>query len=64
MGDASRYHVGKQTDGRGWMIIRLSALHAGLANTTATVVECNLPEATARARLADYRLAESAKGSA
>lgn len=60
----SRYHIGKQTNGRGWMILRLNQLHAGLANTTATVVECDLPEATARERLADYRLTESAKGNA
>lgn len=54
----SRYHLGTQIDGRGWMIIRLSALHAGLANTTATVVECNLSEEAARLRLLELRAAE------
>ena len=60
MGQPSRYHVGKQHNGRGWMIIRLSALHAGLANTTATVIECDLAEDAARARLAQYRREETA----
>lgn len=59
MGSASRYHIAKQTDGRGWMIIRLSALHAGFANTTATVVECGLTECLARERLVDLRNAEA-----
>ena len=54
----SRYHLAEQHDGRGWMIIRLSALGAGWERTTAVVVECNLPEETARLRLMERRAAE------
>lgn len=56
-GRPSRYHLAKQNDGLGWMILRLDALGAGWS-TKATVVECNQPEATARHRLFELRAIE------
>lgn len=53
----SRYHLGEQHDGNGWMILRLKELHAG-PRTKAVVVECNLPEAGARLRLLELRAGE------
>lgn len=59
MSAPSRYHIGKQHNGRGWMVLRLDALHMG-DNTTARVVEYDLSEELARERLAEYRAAEAA----
>jgi hypothetical protein len=55
----SRYHIGKQHNGRGWLLLRLDALHMG-DKTKARVIECDLPEERARERLAEYRAAEAA----
>ena len=57
MSAPSRYHLAKQHDGRGWMVLRLDALHAGFP-VPATVVMCDLPEEGARTRLDDLRVAE------
>lgn len=58
---SSRYHLAKQNDGHGWMLLRLDALHTGFANARATVVDCNLPEERARQRLAECRAEETAQ---
>jgi hypothetical protein len=55
----SRYHIGEQRDGRGWMLLRLDALHTGFP-AKATVIECDLPESRARERLTEVREAEAA----
>lgn len=54
----SRYHLAEQTDGNGWMIVRLNELHAGWSKTTATVVACNMTEVTARVRLDELRASD------
>lgn len=55
----SRYHIGEQHDGRGWMLLRLDALHTGFP-ASATVIECDLSEPRAKERLAKVREAEAA----
>lgn len=57
MSRVSRYHLAEQTNGRGWMLLRLDALGAGWS-TTARVVACDMPEAPARLRLLELRAAE------
>lgn len=51
----SRYHIAKQHDGFGWMILRLDEI----GSASATVIDCNLPESTARDRLVGFRNAEA-----
>lgn len=53
----SRYHLAKQNDGRGWMILRLVTLGSEFP-AEATVVACNLQEFDARAKLTELRTAE------
>lgn len=49
--------MGKQHDGRGWMILRLKSLHTGFP-AEAIVMECNLTEDAARTHLAALRKEE------
>lgn len=51
---ASRYHRFKQDDGRGYGIIRLDAI----GSNRATVIDANLSDGDATARLAAYRREE------
>lgn len=55
----SRYHIARQNNGRGWMLLRLAALGTGFP-ATATVVESDLTEGLARDRLTSMRAAETA----
>lgn len=57
----SRYHIAKQNNGRGWMLLRLDATGTGFP-AKARVVECDLTEGHARERLVECRAAESALG--
>jgi len=57
MSAPSRYHLARQHDGRGWMVLRLDALHTGLPSP-ATVVMRDISEESARERLAEFREAE------
>lgn len=53
----SRYHIARQDNGRGWLLLRLNELGAGW-RTEAIVMECDLPEAAARLRLLEVRTSE------
>lgn len=52
----SIYHVARQNDGRGWMLLELDAI----GPAQATIVAVDLTEPDARGRLADLRAAEVA----
>lgn len=51
----TRYHVARQNDGRGWMLMRLIAF----GSSEATVIAANLTETDARRKLADLRATEA-----
>ncbi|HKP06399.1 MAG TPA: hypothetical protein VJU58_04025 [Microbacterium sp.] len=50
----SRYHVAEQTDGRGWMVLKLDEI----GSNKVTVLLSDLPEDGARTMLADLRAGE------
>lgn len=51
----TRYHVARQNDGRGWMLMRIIAF----GSPEATVIAVDMTETDARRKLADLRATEA-----
>lgn len=55
MSSVSRYHLAKQNNGRGWLVLRLDAI----GSMSGTVVDCNLTQEDAHALLCELRAEEA-----
>lgn len=55
----SAYHLAKQNDGRGWLMLRLADSDNPDGTIEAIVVACNLEEGAARDLLAKTRAEEN-----